>query len=203
MNADVKQKPAYDVFWNFFRENLGFIESYQDNPETVVRAVGQVLNAVAPEIDFELGKNEKGYYELILIAGGMKSNIEPIMELYHSAPEIENWLIVPFRPRQEGSVFDLNGRRYDHNHVYYVSEVTPEGLTELWIYMQDFSPKNEKEIGGIGYLLLDSVLGEIDSMTMIGHVTFAALTDDVLKYPKIKPLSALAQEIDLRSDYNA
>ena len=203
MSVKVEQQTdsIYDIFWDFFVENKSEIEQFEQNPDGVCDAIGKVLSSVAPELDFEMGKHPDGYFEFILIAGGVYNNIEKVVEVYNAAPEIKNWVVVPFRPRQFLSPLEFPDRVYDPADFYYQSCVV-EDRTCVKIHIKDYTPEAEAEFGSIAFMFMDIILGEFDVMTKIGVVEMDFLPDNPIGIG-LKPLSALAEEIDARYGFDA
>ena len=203
MSVKVEQQTdsIYDIFWDFFVENKSEIEQFEQNPDGVCDAIGKVLSSVAPELDFEMGKHPDGYFEFILIAGGVYNNIEKVVEVYNAAPEIENWVVVPFRPRQFLSPLEFPDRVYDPADFYYQSCVV-EDRTCVKIHIKDYTPEAEAAFGSIAFMFMDIILGEFDVMTKIGVVEMDFLPDNPIGIG-LKPLSALAEEIDARYGFDA
>lgn len=203
MSVKVEQQTGciYDIFWNFFVENKSYIEQFEQDPDGVCAVIGQVLSSVEPALDFEIGRHPDGYFEFILIAGGISANIEKVVAFYNAAPEMGNWVVVPFRPRQLLSPLEFPDRVYDPADFYYQSCVVEE-RTCVKIHVKGYTPEAEAELGNIAFMFMDIIIGELDVMTRIGSVETEFLPDNPVGIG-LKPLSALAQEIDARYGFDA
>lgn len=197
---EIESSP-YKAFWDFFSSNLEYIETFENSPHMVTDAVSKMLGLVAPDVDFLMGRHPDGYFEFILIAGGIRKNIQTILDLYSAAPQMENWVVVPFRPRQEVSSFDMQGQEFDISDFYYQSDFSDD-LTHLLILIRGYDPCQEELYGSTAFMFLDTVLGEFDVMMRIGEVQIHALPED-LQGHVVKPLSALAEEVDARYPYDS
>ncbi len=197
------QDRPYDAFWDYFQEIHEGIEHLYRSGHNVqaVHDIGQMFNRVVPELDFEFGLHPDGYFEFIIIAG-LRANIPLVLDMYDAAPQIDGWVIVPFRPRQECYVINMPNRDYDPNDFYYKSEVCEQGITHLNIYIKGYSADKEQEFGGMAFMFLDKILGEYEVMTLIGGVQVGAYPDNA-DAMEIKPIYELQQEIDQRYPPNA
>lgn len=193
-----KEQNRYTQFWESFAHNLDYLETFEENPHLVMGAISNMLQLAAPDVDFEIGKRYDDSFELILIAGGMRENIQPIIELYSASPILENWVITPFRPRQTGSTFEMEGQSFDISDFYYESEFSDD-LTHLNIFVNGYDPLQKDLYGTMAFMFLDTVLGEFDVMTRIGAVQVQALPEGAF----MKSLSSLAEEVDARYPHDA
>jgi hypothetical protein len=157
-----------------------------------MNAVQGKIKAVYPDLWFEIGQAEDKVYEFIISAGGLKSAIPSVIDLYKAAPQIPGWRVIAFKPRHATPILDHGGIRFNIADFYYQSEYY-EGMTDLKVCVKGLTKENEDIYGMAGFLLLDTVIGEYDVMTTLGNIKFEPLPQDRIG---LKPLSALAAEID-------
>lgn len=179
-------------FWDWFVRNKSMIEQYDRKTESVMNAVEAKIKAVYPDLWFEIGQAEDKVYEFIISAGGLKSAIPSVIDLYKAAPQIPGWRVIAFKPRRDAPVLDHGGIRFNVADFYYQSDYY-EGLTDLKVYVKGLTRENEDVYGMAGFLLLDTVIGEYDVMTALGNIKFEPLPQD---RAEMKPLTGLAAEID-------
>ncbi|MCB1840188.1 MAG: hypothetical protein H6858_02170 [Rhodospirillales bacterium] len=185
-----------DEFWNWFLQNKSFIEQYHKKPEAVMDAVQAKIKAVYPDLWFEIGQDENNIYEFIISAGGLKSAIPAVVDLYKAAPQIPGWRVVAFKPRHAVTGIEHGGVEFDIKDFYYKSDYY-EGLTDVGVYVRGLTKENEDTYGMAGFLFLDTVLGEYDVMTNLGNIKFFPLPENP-EQEGLKALSGLAAEIDTR-----
>ncbi|MBK9584467.1 MAG: hypothetical protein KA099_09015 [Alphaproteobacteria bacterium] len=186
------QNLTHAEFWDWFIQNKSMIEQYDKKTEAVMNAVQGKIKAVYPDLWFEIGQAEDKVYEFIISAGGLKSAIPSVIDLYKAAPQIPGWRVIAFKPRHATPILDHGGIRFNVADFYYQSEYY-EGMTDLKVCVKGLTKENEDVYGMAGFLLLDTVIGEYDVMTTLGNIKFEPLPQD---RTGLKPLSALAAEID-------
>ena len=193
--SDVQLETSqYEPFWNWFSENLDYIETIFESPHMVTGAVGKMLETVAPNANFEIGKNGQGNFEIILIAGGLAENIETIIGLYKAAPKMNNWIVTPFGPRQDMPLLEFNGLSFNITDYFYQCRAD-EGRPGLLICIKGYDPALENEYKSAAFMFMDCVLGEYDVMTKIGAIDFVDYPENAEEFG-LKDFTYLAADID-------
>ena len=118
--------------------------------------------------------------ELIISGDGVKELIPYVQDFVDSAPSIDGWKIIAFRPRMDDyASFTLNfGERvFDPKTLWCWSRIE-NGSFDLVIYHEDYSDENRNLLVNGTYVLLDMALGEFDVMTGIRYLDHRELPDD-------------------------
>lgn len=192
-------RAAREAFWTWFQDNKAFLETYAANTQEVVTAIGNHLDAVNPQLAFEMGQAADGIYEFIVSADGVRDVFPYVVALTEAAPTIPGWRIIAFRPRKPdslGNVVWFGGMELGTSAVWYRSS-SHEDRLDLALSVAGQDKDGTQEMLGALFLLLDATLGEYDVATRIGCIEF----EDCPSEPAaagFKPLSELAGEVDAR-----
>ena len=200
-----------DRFWEWFRENKSFLEQYDKKTDEVMEQLQEKLEEIYPDLRFEIGQDKDGIYEFVISAGGLKSAIDSVLELYKSAPKIDGWRIIAFKPRQAVTRVEHGGIDFKLSDFMYSSSYN-EGMTDIELYIRGFRMGKEETYAMAGFLFLDTVIGEYDVMTRLGNIKFHPLPEEGIAFAgdddgveletepeqmkRLKPLAELAAEID-------
>ena len=76
--------------------------------------------------------------------------------------------------------------------VYFTSERDNEHL-DIVIYIPDYDDAAKERYAGLGFLILDSVVGEEATMNKIRYIEFAMLDEG--SKAKLQPIRKLAEKI--------
>ncbi|MGF1581450.1 MAG: DUF695 domain-containing protein [Gemmataceae bacterium] len=173
-------------FWEWFRENGNRLRDtvYGENEGARHEALDELASAkslLARDLILELGRSlEGGVAELVVSADGRPERVDEVKSFVSSAPKMEGWEVVAFRPRmsmREGLEIQIQGETIGPSDVWY--RVTPEedglGLT---LYVQGLTDENE-EMRGLGAsLLAEHEIGERDVLTLLSSLGCEALPAD-------------------------
>ncbi len=184
----------YQPFWNWFSENIEYVETIFESPQMVTDAVGKMLNIVAPELTFEIGKNGQGDFEIILIAGGLAENIDAVVGLYKAAPQMQGWVVTPFMPRHDTPILEFNGLKFEISNYFYQFQ-PGEQRPNLLMCIKGYQPEHEHEYRSAAFMFLDCALGEYDVMTKIGGIDFVDYPENPEEFG-LKDFTHMAADID-------
>ncbi|MCB1592953.1 MAG: hypothetical protein KDI90_10945 [Alphaproteobacteria bacterium] len=191
-------KTPEDRFWNWFIRDRLFIETFITDSDPVIDAIQEQLNLISPHVTFEIGQSAKGTFEFIISAGGVKKLIPVVSRLHNAAPRMKGWKVIAFKPRHATPMIEYGGQRFSLSDFFYASKNGEGGKTDLVVCIRGFRKAREKTYGLVGFLFLDTVLGEYDVMTDLGKIEFGDLPPGPIKLSGLKPLKELAVEIDSR-----
>lgn len=192
---EILQTPE-NRFWNWFVRNRAFIETIRTDTDRVIDSVQARIALISRHIVFEIGQSADGRYEFIVSTGGIKKLIPHVTRLYNAAPQIENWRIIAFKPRHATPMIEYGGQRFNLSDFYYASQKGEDGKIDVNVYIRGYNMRQEKIFGMVGFLFLDTVLGEYDVMTNIGAIEFGDIPPGPMTISGIKPLKDLAPEVD-------
>jgi hypothetical protein len=180
----------YLKFWEWFLSRSEYIyaqleTNVDDIALEITEHVKKVHEDIEFEIPFELVKEKR---ILILSADGDEVLFPIVEELVESAPVIPTWDIVAFRPRlhQKNQIIDLDGITMDYFDIYFKWEIDNNQLI-LDVYIKNFDGSDNRYVH-LYFLLLDSLIGEYDSVKIIKETRIYPLvekTNDLIQFPKL------------------
>jgi hypothetical protein len=184
-----------DDFWKWFKKNQQMIFHFENDTERTFDKLSAELSKVDPQLTFEFSPIlENGTREFVISAGGIKSSFPSVEKLVDSAPDLEQWKIVKFRPRRL-LLNDLNygGVSVRADDVYYNLYKDGEKLGVV-LFFDEYNEELHDVYGDIGYLFLDEALGEYDVETKIGFIEFHGKSSEHFK--NAKQIKYLASQVD-------
>lgn len=159
----------YRLFWDWFLDRSDYIyDNVESDTENIALEITEHLKKIHPDIEFEIPfEFEDEKRTLIISADGDISLFDLVLELVENAPKIMNWEILAFRPRlhQKNQIIDLDGITMDYHNVFFSYKIEEAKLV-LDIYIKDFNGSDNRYVH-LYFLLLDSLIGEYDSVTLI------------------------------------
>ena len=186
-----------ETFWKWFREHEKEIFDFEKDQEKVFDQLGKALARVDENLTFEFStKLENGKREFVISAGGIKSAFPKVESLWSTAPKLERWTFIKFRPRR-AEIHDVQfkTRTVKGSQIKYLffKDQDPNKIG-IVLLLPGYREKEREDFGQIGFLFLDQVLGEYDVEMRVGAVEFDALDS---KYAdRANPLSELAMHFD-------
>jgi hypothetical protein len=187
------------AFWVWFQENTAYLETFAADTAGVIATVGKRLDAVSPDLAFEMGQADDGVYEFIVSADGIRAMFPEVVALTEVAPAVPGWRVIAFRPRKKNglrSSVSFQGMELSATALWYRSDVQEEKV-DLTLCVEGQDSDGAHALLGPIFLLLDANLGEYDVATRIGAIEF----EDCPAEPAtagLSPLSELAGEVDGR-----
>lgn len=182
------------TFWTWFGDNAAKLLAEND-PTGAMQTISAELRKIDEGVFAELGI-EKEARTLVITADGKRALFPIVDEIYNARPDPPpaGWTIVAYRqrakPGQAPLTIEFGGRKISPADVKFVSK-PGTGLLNLEVYLPGFT--NVDEMGQIGFLMLDHVVGEHDMETKIGVIDFGPIE----KAPaSAQPLPELAQAVD-------
>jgi hypothetical protein len=187
-------------FWNWFREREDLLYSSDMESEDLFEEVSERISFVHEDLGFEmtLEPDLDGKREFVVSAGGLLGAFESVKRLVASAPQLDRWKVVGFRPRKQvGGYVRIDDHQIALNTIRV--GLRPFGAhIGVTIYFPDFIESEASVFGDAAFLLLDMVLGEFDVLAKIGPVEMSALDKDAAG--DIFSLAELPAEFDSVSE---
>ena len=127
-----------------------------------------------PDLLFEFSSVSEGRREFTVSAGGIKSVFPEVTSLVREAPALPRWEIIAFRQRRDVPEIQCGDKKLNRDAVLF--DYIPAGdKLDLMLFIPGLSSSSPEGVTGlktIGYLLLDSAVGEYDVETKIGGIQF-------------------------------
>lgn len=187
-------KSKEEKFWKWFQANEARLFSFEQDQDRVFADLGPQMSKVHPSLTFEFGPIEDGKREFVISADGNKEAFPAVNALADKAPPLDRWIVVKFRQRR-GTVPDIGfeSTRVKSSDVQFTIE--PDGeKAGITLYIDGYKESQRREFGSIGFLFLDSSLGEYDVETKVGFIEFKPSTEPT-KLTKL-PLVELPEIFD-------
>lgn len=179
-------------FWEWFLLRSDYIyEMLESDTENIALEIKENLKMIHNDIEFEIPFDfNDGKRSLIISADGDIELFDLVIKLVESAPSVSKWDIIAFRPRlhQRNQVIDLDGITMDYNDVFFISKEENNKLI-LDVYIKDFDGSDNRYVH-LYFLLLDSLIGEYDSVTLIDETRIYPFNEqhDLNQFPRLLEL---------------
>jgi len=162
----------YEQFWLWFSDNeeriYNTIEiNTLDISTEIVNQLKQVHKELEFEIPFDHQNNKK---QFIISADGLLYLFEEVQELVQSASRFHRWDIIAFRPRtyQIDQVIELDGLCLCYEDIFFTHSSTVP--MDIDVYIKNYDETDHRYVHAY-FLLLDTLIGEYDSVTKINNTT--------------------------------
>ncbi len=183
MDLDLQEKTMSKFldFWDWFQTRSEYIYKYlESDTSSIALEITEHLKKIHTDIEFEIPFDfEEGKRTLIISADGDVELFDLVEEFVETAPSIPNWNVVAFRPRlhQKNQVIDLDGITMDYHDIFFTYEEVQYQLI-VDIYIKNFDGSDNRYVH-LYFLLLDSLIGEYDSVTLIKETRIYPYKDSV------------------------
>jgi hypothetical protein len=185
-------------FWKWFVHNEArlFVELDPNNPklDSAIEELHSRLRKVQKHLVCEVMLAEPKKI-LALSPKGIRAGIPLVESLHAKAPSLPRWEIVKFKqrkPHNEDFKIRFADRELTSDAVRYrfTAQKDRVGIELLFAgYEEQFLDVYQN----VGFIMLDSMLGEYDVMTKVGAIDFLPLPEGSDHYP---PISNLAMDFD-------
>jgi len=151
---------------------------------------------VHPDLVFEFSSVSEGRREFIVSAGGIKSAFPEVTALVRAAPALPRWQVIAFRQRQDVPEIRCGDKALNRDEVFF--DYVPTGdKIDLLLFIPGLADSSQEALTGlktIGYLLLDTTVGEYDVETKIAGIRML----DASEFPERRkiPLRELPSVVD-------
>lgn len=182
----------FDAFWDWFQSRSDYIYKYvETDTENIALEITEHLKKIHQDIEFEIPFDfEEEKRSLIISADGDIELFELVQSLVDEATNIPNWNIIAFRPRlhQKNQIIDLDGISMDYHDIFFTYLEEGNKLI-LDVYIKKFDGSDNRYVH-LYFLLLDSLIGEFDSVTCIKETRIYPYkdTENLLDFPQLLPL---------------
>jgi hypothetical protein len=195
-----------EEFWNWFIENKEKYEAIHINDtqskQDLIGDFLETLHSYCEGLFFKMGGQPGQKMELIITAEGNQEYFEKVEELVSSAPDLDDWIIVAFKPPMDGDfIIEYEGLELDSSEIYFLplqNQEKPE-LIGIILAVPGYEPDDKERFIGAAYQLLDTLIGEKSTTEDIYYLDL----DTVPENPKEEGylhLSELRRYIDWHKD---
>jgi hypothetical protein len=195
LNSLFKKSNPYKAFWDWFVKHSDEYYYFEKNHEILFNDLGNQLRKINEDLTFEFSAEIKnGKREFIISADGIRSAFPDVIKLVESAPTLDKWKIIAFRPRKANTVLEFNnGITLGVHDIFFSYEITDDQKIGVTLYVKGLN-EDKNEMTGAIFVLLDCVLGEYDVETKLGYIEFKTLNEN--EKENLKPLSELPKIVD-------
>lgn len=188
-------------FWRAFSEEEATIREMIDNNadgKTILSFSESILKIAFNEVEFQLGVNIDGKYELILSPQGDRIKLIQYHYWLRYAPEhLKNkWVFYSSKPAFANTEYKLNMFGVaieDKDLILYPTVNNKSSKIELKVYCPKLNDITESQKYSIIYTFLDQYISELYTIEYVSKIQF---TGDKLKHSGIK-ISLLKEYIDV------
>lgn len=184
------------AFWNWFIQHepefFAFDPDQGIERERLFDELAAELQKVNRDLSFEFGPNGPTR-EFVISASGMKKAFPAVVRLAETAPALARWQITAFRPRRAPVyTIEIGDKSVDPKDVQF-SLLNNGKMAGIYLFIPSF---REDDVASkqIGYLLLDTTLGEYDVETRLGLIKM--LSPETRTVGERYPLAELPARFD-------
>ena len=156
-------------FWKWFQKNEAMLFSFEKNQDAAFASLGTQMNKVHESLTFEFGPIESGKREFVISADGIKDAFPAVERVYATAPKLDRWIFIKFRPRREPMDVEYGGVKVKVDDVFCTVE-PDKGKAGITVFIRGYQTEHQKVYTGITFLMLDQALGEYDVETKVGFI---------------------------------
>lgn len=154
-------------FWEWFEENnkaYTFLDSVDHEvKEKLIDELLERLHRFSDGIYFEIGGPPDGNRELIITAEGNKKYFQKVEELIDSAPQINGWSFIAFKPPMAGHFKSKWSELELNTEDLWFRPLSNKNNPDLGvrIYLKNYDLiENKKLLMTMLYKILDTIVGE-------------------------------------------
>jgi len=179
-------KRPQERFWLWFIKNeaqlFAFDPTKEVERERLFNALAKELVRIDSDLTFEFGPPNLPR-EFVVSAGGIKRAFGAVSALVAAAPHLKRWSIIAFRPRRSPCSIEIGGQCINPDQVEF-SLFDNGRIPGIQLFIPGYR-HDQPMYRQIGYLFLDSALGEFDVETKVGPIEmFASEAEtDGRRYP--------------------
>lgn len=190
-----RSAPNRTAFWTWFSDEIAPMGVDGLDDDKIISQIEAQLRRVHPDLGFELWGPDDGIVHFVISADGLMPLFEEVIELVRSAPDLQGWEIVAFRPRRPVTAkIQARDTVISGDQIWYNFE-PDNGRLRLALFIEGDEAGNWDMMCAATGVLLEMALGEFDAATMISRLEYCPLTPEIRDL-SLKPLSDLADDVD-------
>ena len=161
------------IFWNWFSNNETRLFDYDDNNAgETMKEIHKNLNQVEDGLGFEISKIIDNKRQIEISAEGNIKNFDLIKRIVAEAPVLDKWKIVAFRqPSADGFILKFDEFELDTFKLFFLP-VEQDDDIDIVIYGENFKEYNEQKLAQYGFIMVDNLLGEYDTVIKVRYFDF-------------------------------
>lgn len=192
----MEEQVEYNSFWKWFLEHEDKFFHYEQYHTDLLEETLEKLKDIQENLVFEIGPEIDGKRDLILSANGLKEGFASVIELSKSAPELDRWIIIPFRQRK-GNLdiqIQIEDITLSPEDIFFTYNSSSKKL-DIDLYIAGIDEEDER-IFHVVLLLLDNVIGEYDVEMKIDKIDIHPLAEikDATKLYSLKELPGIIDQ---------
>ena len=185
------------LFWNWFKDNSSkyyYLNQIPDvgQKQILLDELLSKLHSYCDKLFFQIGGFPNEPQELIISADGNIESFEKVEKLISSAPQIDDWKIIAFKPpTEEDFVIEYEGIKLDPHEIWFLplDNENNSQVLGLKLCLPEYTPQTKSILLEACYQLLDSILGEKSSALDIQYVEI----DELPRQPEENGLIELTE----------
>lgn len=168
-------KSPEQKFWDWFLKNKNGLEKFissEINDYSLYNKLTIKLQKYNSNLLPELTITEKDEFVLIITPDGIPDGVKPTQKLFDEKPKISNWIIKKFRQPIDKIELNLNGIEFSTSDIKIEHYVDFEReKVDIRVFIKNFD-KTDKRYETLGWLYIDHIIGEYNTITKVGSVLF-------------------------------
>jgi hypothetical protein len=184
-------------FWQWFgqyEEILFHLSTESQDVRNWVDRIQEKLQSIDGHLGCELSLGSGPKRDFFLSAGGIEEGFPWVEALHAAAPQFARWNIAKFKQRKSrAGTIRLEGLTFSDENVFF-RMFDDGGKIGIHLFFAEFNPRLFQVFAEVGFIFLDSLLGEFDVATKVGEIDFLALEDGNPK--ELRPLKELPDTFD-------
>ena len=161
-------------FWTWFENNQEMLFEFEKDREKIFDKITLQMHKIDENLTFEFGPVTKnGNREFVISADGIIKSFPSVEKLFETAPKLDKWKFVKFRPRRNPMTVQLSGLEIKPENVKCQLFKDKEKVG-IMLFFENYTQEQNNLYARIGYLLLDESIGEYDVETKVGFIEFSS-----------------------------
>jgi hypothetical protein len=171
-----KRKASPEEFWAWFGKHESEVRASAGKPD-VIQRITKELERVNQNLVFEIGLDRAANeWQFVVSADGVREHIPAVFEMVSLAPQVPGWRILAFRQPSDltGVVLEVDGTKLALDSITCQFAETSDGGVVIRLYIPVPKSMRQRDVDRIGFLALDSAIGEYEVMTQFVGYEFLA-----------------------------
>jgi len=166
--------PDPRTFWTWFSVAVPRLQRFKHGrDEALLDELQDHLQSYSSGLWFEIGGHPDGPMELVISAEGDTDYFDDVKALVASAPSIDGWTFVAFKPAQGfGFTTEYEGITVDPAKSWFLPMHSTNDPSELGlrVAVPGFNAEEAKSYRAAVYIVIETGLGELRAWEAIKHV---------------------------------
>jgi len=178
------------TFWKLFQNNEEKLFLFEGRQAPLLTELLVELNNFKTPVVVELSPvMANGKRQFIVSADGIKKGFPFVEKIVAMAPPLQKWDVIAFRqPKTNLTQIQIGKLRLRISDVYFTYQTENTKLA-VDLYIKDYADTAEYNIAS--FLILDALIGEYDTETMLGSISRHPLKPSHILH--LKPIASLPE----------